>query len=197
MPLRLSRRAKTPRPAPNLHEEASPPLSMPASESGPPHGRRTRASRRSAPKNSNTHASRTRTDARTSAGDRTAPHTAQDPAHTADRLAELCGECECYLCPEEKEANERPATATARRGRCDDCYRTSPAPIAPIFSYTGRSRAVLPAMSTPSPPPLNHLPPLRGKFTTPPAAANTYPLPRAKTRPAAPAGLYEAFRLLR
>ena len=78
------------------------------------------------------HASLIPTDGRTSNGGRTAQRTARDPAPTADRLAELCGECECYLPREEKEANLRPVTAAARHGRCDYCCRKSPAPIAPI-----------------------------------------------------------------
>ena len=76
--------------------------------------------------------SQTPTGGRTSDGDRTARRTAQDPAPSAGHLVSLCNECECYLTPEEKEANERDATTTARPGRCDDCYRRSSAPIAPI-----------------------------------------------------------------
>ena len=78
------------------------------------------------------HASPIPTDGRTSDGGRTAQRTARDPAPTADRLAELCSKCEYYLRREEMQANERPVTAAARRGRCDDCYRKSPAPNTPI-----------------------------------------------------------------
>ena len=121
-----------PRPARKLSGEVSQPSSTRNNESAPPHDRCTRASRQNAAKNSNTPASRTPTDGRTSDGGRTAQRTAPDPVLTAGRLAKLCSECECYLRREEVEANEREATSSARRGRCDDCYRKSPAPIAPI-----------------------------------------------------------------
>ena len=51
------------------------------------------------------HASPIPTDGRTSDGGPTTQRTAQDPAPTADRLAEHFGECDCYLRREEKEAN--------------------------------------------------------------------------------------------
>ena len=121
-----------PRQPPNQHARDSPHSSTRTNESGPRHDQPTRASRRTAQRNSNTHASLTPTDGRTSDGDRTAPHTAPGQAPTEGRLAELCIECECYLPREEVEANECDATATARRGRCNDCHRRSPAPIAPI-----------------------------------------------------------------
>ena len=103
-----------------------------SSGSAAPQGRRKRASHENALPNSNTRVSQTRTNGRTSGGDRTASRTAHDLAPTAGRLVDLCNECECILRPEEKEANERDVTAAARWGRCDDCYRKSPAPNAPI-----------------------------------------------------------------
>ena len=125
-----------PRPAWNQRVGDSPRSSTGSNESGLPHGRRTRASHRNAVKNSNMRVFQTRTDGRISNGDRTVPHIDHDPALTAGRLAELCSECECYLRPEETDANRREATSTARRNRCDDCYRRSPAPIAPIGGPT-------------------------------------------------------------
>ena len=148
-----------PQPARNQRMEDSPGSSTRSNESGLPHDRRTRASRQNALRNSSTRISQTLTDGKTSGGDHIAPRTARDPAPTTDRLAELCNECECYLRPEDKEANEQDATSTARRGRCDDCYRKSPAPIAPMGgpSYSlstssavgAGSRAVRGAMRSP------------------------------------------------
>ena len=144
-----------PRPVRNQHKEASPGSSTQNSDSGTSHDRRTRASRRNALRNSNTRVSQTPTGGRTFDGDHTDRHTNHDPALTAGRLAELCSECECYLCPEENEANERNATSTAPRGRCDECYRKSPAPIAnrggPSYSF-GTSYVLVPqTMFTPWP----------------------------------------------
>ena len=121
-----------PRQARNQHVVVSPHSSTRNNKSALPHDRPTRASSRNAARNSNTRVSQARTDGRISAGDRTAQHTAYDTAPTGGRLAELCSECECYLRAEEIEANERNITSAALRGRCDDCYRRSPAPIAPI-----------------------------------------------------------------
>ena len=93
-------------------------------------------------------------------GGHTARHTAQGPAPTVGRLAELCSECECYLQPEEIKANERGTTPTARTGRCDDCYRMSPAPVAPIggpsycFGRSFRYETVPQTESTISPTPV-------------------------------------------
>ena len=63
----------------------------------------------SAPRNLSTPASRTPTNGRIFDGDHTVPRTAHDPALSADRLAELCCECECILNAEEKEANQHNA----------------------------------------------------------------------------------------
>ena len=147
-----------PRPRRNPPAGDSPRSSTWSNASGPHHDRNTRASRRNAASHSNTRVSRTHTDGRTSGGDRTAQYTDPDPAPTAGRLVDLCNECECYLRPEEKEANERTATATTRRGRCDDCYRRSPALIAPMggpsysFGTSFRYDTVPTTESTTSPP---------------------------------------------
>ena len=100
----------------NQRAEDSPPLSMRNKVSAPHPDGRTHAFRRNARRSLNRHASLIPTDGRNSGGDRTAPRTAQSPAPTAGRLAELCSECECYLRPEEIETNERDATSANRRG---------------------------------------------------------------------------------
>ena len=139
-----------PRPPRNQPKNASRRSLALNTESDQPHDPLTRASHGNARRNLNTRASRTRTNGRTSGGGPTAPHTVHDPAPSAGRLADLCSECECILNLEEKKASKH--NAAARRDRCDDCYRKSPVPMAPIsgpsysfgtsFRYVkGRSRA--------------------------------------------------------
>ena len=121
-----------PQPVRNQHEEAFASSSTRNSESGTPHNRRRRASRQNALRNSNTHVSQTPTRGRTFDGDHMAQHTDHDPTLTAGRLVKLCSECECYVLPEEREANERNAISTAHRGPCNDSYHKSLAHITPI-----------------------------------------------------------------
>lgn len=119
-----------PQPAQNPPKMASRCSSARNNESGEPPDPPTLVSHENAPRNSNTRASRTCTSGRTSDGGHTAPRTAHDPAPSLDCLAEICSECECYLRPEEKEANEH--NSPTRRELCDEHYRQSPAPIAPM-----------------------------------------------------------------
>ena len=119
-----------PRPARNQHKNDSQRSSARNTESAAPRGRRRRASHENAQQNSSTRVSPTRTSGRISGGGHIVLPISYDPAPSADRLADLCNKCECIINPEEREANER--NAAARRDRCDDCYRSSPAPIAPI-----------------------------------------------------------------
>ena len=100
-----------PRQPQNEYAGFSPHSSTRNNESALPHVRSTRASCRNATKNSSTPAFPVLTDGRTSGGDHIFRPTGRDPASTADRLVDLCNECECYLRPEEKEANERDVTA--------------------------------------------------------------------------------------